>query len=357
MNSGTKLGIVTLLTLARVPLVLLFFVGALVYSQSREVWVFLVAFACLVTSAVTDIFDGWLARRFKVETTFGAHADPLMDKVFYLATFPLVIYIATKNAYGPAPHLSARSHAIIIVVLALLFLTRDQWVTFLRSIGSIYNVSGQAHWSGKLRTIITFPLLCTIYYVEEAPWQFLPMWSVFAFEAVAQPVLPPADNPAATQPATRPAVGRLRPGPRPVGPIGPAGPSGQLPTAQTADLIFVGKLTTVKQGPTAMSYPPIYTSELIFEVKETLRGNVDKAKPAVVSHSARQDKPPEFAQGGDYLVFAKADAQQRLRAVEVKPADDAALKAARLSPALRPGRDPSGRTDHRRRSRCTLSGP
>jgi len=185
MNSETKLGIVTFLTLIRVPLVLLFFAGALVYAHYREAWVFVVAFVCLVTSAVTDIFDGWLARRFHVETKFGAHADPLMDKVFYLATFPLVIYIATKNAYGPAPHLYARCHAIVILVLALLFLTRDQWVTFLRSIGSIYNVSGQAHWSGKLRTIITFPLLCAIYYVEEAPWQFLPMWSVFAFEGVA----------------------------------------------------------------------------------------------------------------------------------------------------------------------------
>ena len=185
MNSGTKLGIVTLVTLIRVPLVLLFFVGAIIHSQCREVWVFALAFACLATAAITDIFDGWLARRFKVETQFGAHADPLMDKIFYLTAFPLVIYVATKNAYGPAPHLYARFHAIIVLVLALLFLTRDQWVTFLRSIGSIYNVSGQAHWSGKLRTIITFPLLCTIYYVEEAPWQFLPMWSVFAFEAVA----------------------------------------------------------------------------------------------------------------------------------------------------------------------------
>jgi CDP-diacylglycerol--glycerol-3-phosphate 3-phosphatidyltransferase len=185
MNSGYKLGIVTLLTLLRVPLVLLFFVGAIIYSGYRETWLFVVTFTCLIASAVTDMFDGWLARRFKVETQFGAHADPLMDKFFYLATFPLLIFVAVKNAWGPTPHLYARAHAVFLLVLTLLFLTRDQWVTFLRSIGSIYSVSGRAHWSGKLRTIITFPLICVIYHVEEAPRQLIPMSALLAFEGVA----------------------------------------------------------------------------------------------------------------------------------------------------------------------------
>lgn len=185
MNSGCKLGIVTFLTLLRVPLVLLFFAGAIFYADDRRLWLFVVSFACLITSAVTDIFDGWLARRFKVETKFGAHADPLMDKFFYLATFPLLVYLATKNACGPAPYPYARTHAIFLLVLTLLFLGRDQWVTFLRSIGAIYNVSGKAHWSGKLRTGITFPLICVIYYMEEAPLQFAPRWLLYGFEIVA----------------------------------------------------------------------------------------------------------------------------------------------------------------------------
>ena len=205
MNSGTKLGIVTFLTLLRVPLVLVFFVGALVYSVYRVPgaglnpggyppgpagdfdWLFALAFTCLIASTITDAFDGWLARRFNVVTKFGAHADPLMDKFFYLATFPLLIFVAVKNAWGPVPHLYARTHAVFLLVLTLLFLARDQWVTFLRSIGSIYNVSGQAHWSGKWRTIITFPLVCAIYLVEEAPprLQLVPMWLLYAFEILA----------------------------------------------------------------------------------------------------------------------------------------------------------------------------
>ena len=186
MNSAHKLGIVTFLTLLRVPLVLLFIVGAVIYSiNDRETWVFALTFACLIASAITDLFDGWLARRFHVETKFGAHADPLMDKLFYLATFPLLIFIAVKNAWGPAPHLYARTHAVFLLVLTLLFLARDQWVTFLRSIGAIYNVSGRAHWSGKLRTLITFPLICAIYYVEESPRRVSAMEFLYCFEIVA----------------------------------------------------------------------------------------------------------------------------------------------------------------------------
>jgi signal transduction histidine kinase len=60
-------------------------------------------------------------------------------------------------------------NAAFLLVLAILFLLRDQWVTFLRSIGSMYSVSGAADWSGKLRTAINFPLICAIYYFEEVP--------------------------------------------------------------------------------------------------------------------------------------------------------------------------------------------
>ena len=185
MSGGYKLWIVTFLTLVRVPLVLLFFAGAIVYSEYRHTWIFVLTFASLVSSAVTDAFDGWLARRFKVETDFVAHADPLMDKFFYLATFPLLVYISTRKAFSPGHDPFAPTHAILLLILTLLFLGRDQWVTFLRSIGSMYNVSGRAHWSGKLRTIITFPLACAIYFFEESPWQFFAPWALYTFEAIA----------------------------------------------------------------------------------------------------------------------------------------------------------------------------
>jgi CDP-diacylglycerol--glycerol-3-phosphate 3-phosphatidyltransferase len=171
------LWIVTCLTILRFPLILIFFVLALVNAiWPAGVW-FMGAFTALVLSALTDLFDGQLARRFNVETQFGAHADPLMDKFFYLATLPLLVFVALRNE-----HLA---HAIILLVMTLTFLTRDQWVTFLRSIGAIYQVSGKAHWSGKLRTGLNFPLLGAIYVHEESPVALIPFSLVLTFEIIA----------------------------------------------------------------------------------------------------------------------------------------------------------------------------
>lgn len=180
MTKRSKLIFVTFLTFIRFPLVLLFFAGAIVYTnpQYRYPWLFALTFAALVLSSITDFFDGHFARKFKVVTQFGAHVDPLMDKFFYLASLPLLIFVTARNG-----HLT---YATVMLVLTLFFLARDQWVTFMRSIGAIYNVSGKANWSGKLRTALNFPMICVVYYCEEAParLQIIPPLFAYCFVGV-----------------------------------------------------------------------------------------------------------------------------------------------------------------------------
>ncbi len=181
MTSRAKLRFVTFLTFVRFPLVLFFFAGAIVYTlpRYRVPGLFFTVFVALILSAVTDLFDGYFARKFNVVTKFGAHVDPLMDKFFYLASLPLLVFVAMKHDHV--------GHGTVLLVLTLLFLARDQWVTFLRSIGAIYDVSGAANWSGKARTAVNFPLICGLYYFEEAPasCQFINEYVVYFFELVA----------------------------------------------------------------------------------------------------------------------------------------------------------------------------
>lgn len=177
MDSRHKLRFVTFLTFARFPLVLLFCAAAVAYTQIREPWIFTLGFTFLVLSAVTDFFDGYLARKFEVETRLGAHADPLMDKFYYLSTLPLLVFVSTRVGHT--------GHALILLVLTLLFLSRDQWVTFLRSIGSIYGAEGKAHWTGKLRTAINLPLICAIYFYLESPIPLINLKLLYFFEALA----------------------------------------------------------------------------------------------------------------------------------------------------------------------------
>ena len=180
MANQAKLRFVTFLTFVRFPLILLFFIGAIIYTGDHSPWLFALSFTFLVVSAVTDLLDGYFARKFNVVTEFGSHADPLMDKFFYLASFPLLVFVATRNGHI--------RHAIILLVITLLNLTRDQWVTFLRSIGAMYQASGKAKWAGKLRTAVNFPLICCIYWHEASPFYPISRPFILAFEAVAMAI-------------------------------------------------------------------------------------------------------------------------------------------------------------------------
>ena len=76
------------LTLGRIVLVppiviLLFFPGKL--PSAIAAFIFLIA-------SLTDFFDGFIARRFKVESSFGRFLDPIADKV--LVTSALIMLIA-----------------------------------------------------------------------------------------------------------------------------------------------------------------------------------------------------------------------------------------------------------------------
>lgn len=168
------------LTLVRVPLILVFLaITLLVHTRQSPVW-FSIAFAAMILSAVTDLFDGMMARKLKVTSRLGAYADPLTDKIFYLTTFPTLVYLASLQ--------DNLLHTRLLLGLAILFLMRDQWVTFLRSIGALYNVDAKANWSGKARTLISFPVICVVYYYLQAPpsWRIqVPLWVAYSLEVAS----------------------------------------------------------------------------------------------------------------------------------------------------------------------------
>ncbi|MBM4163505.1 MAG: hypothetical protein FJ222_03570 [Lentisphaerae bacterium] len=171
--------IVTAITFARVPFVFLFMALALVEAFRPSLALAVIATACLVIAAVTDLFDGLLARRWRVVSAFGAMADPLMDKVFYLVVFPTLLYLLARQQ--PAESV----HAVVMLVFTVLYILRDQWVTFLRSVGSAYGADVRANWMGKLRTAISFPIGCIIYvYLACHPF-WLPRPLIYTLEAFA----------------------------------------------------------------------------------------------------------------------------------------------------------------------------
>ncbi len=76
----------TLLRFAAIPI----FIALLVRDQDGPSWPAGVVFG---VAAITDQIDGWLARRWRVESAFGKVADPLADRLMIdVCVVLLVVY-------------------------------------------------------------------------------------------------------------------------------------------------------------------------------------------------------------------------------------------------------------------------
>lgn len=112
----------------------------------------LIASAVLFTAAAsTDALDGYLARRWKVESAFGRVMDPLCDKVLVLGAF---VYLAGPAftviaADGDATQLSGVYPWMVVIMLLREFL-----VTGLRGMVEAAGVAFGANWYGKAKMIL-----------------------------------------------------------------------------------------------------------------------------------------------------------------------------------------------------------
>ena len=133
-----------LLTLARIatlPFVLIFIDN---YSRVRSVWSALL----FVVGGVTDLLDGYLARKRGQETVLGAFLDPLADKLFVLST--LVFLVA---------------HDRVPEWLVVVLLSRELAITVLRSIATTYGLVIAAGKTGKMKTLLQFVgIACLLIY-------------------------------------------------------------------------------------------------------------------------------------------------------------------------------------------------
>jgi CDP-diacylglycerol--glycerol-3-phosphate 3-phosphatidyltransferase len=83
----------TVLRLALVPVFLAVFLRADDGTSWAAGWIFLVA-------GITDQVDGWLARRWRVESQFGKVADPLADRLMIDAAVVLLWFEDKLPWYG-----------------------------------------------------------------------------------------------------------------------------------------------------------------------------------------------------------------------------------------------------------------
>ncbi len=95
------------------------------------------AFALYGISALTDTFDGIIARKFNQASEWGAYIDPLADKFLVWAVY---------GVFCTLPFL----HISWYVVLPILL--RDLWVTWLRNYAKKHNLSFKTSFIAKAKT-------------------------------------------------------------------------------------------------------------------------------------------------------------------------------------------------------------
>ena len=128
------MNIPNILTLVRFCLVPFF--GYCLYNEQ-----FVAATILFVAACVTDILDGFIARKFNLVTPFGKLADPLADKLMQLTA----LTILSLQSIIPLP-------VLIIVLAKEIFMILGSILLYKR-----VNFVVQANWYGKMTTVI-FPL-------------------------------------------------------------------------------------------------------------------------------------------------------------------------------------------------------
>ncbi|WP_174300179.1 CDP-diacylglycerol--glycerol-3-phosphate 3-phosphatidyltransferase [Caulobacter sp. S45] len=97
------------------------------------------AFALFALGAVTDFFDGWLARRWQAASAWGTALDPIADKIAVLAAV-LGLVLAGAGAEVAIP--------------GFLILFREVFVSGLREAGAGRGVKLPVTWLAKWKTTV-----------------------------------------------------------------------------------------------------------------------------------------------------------------------------------------------------------
>jgi CDP-diacylglycerol--glycerol-3-phosphate 3-phosphatidyltransferase len=123
-----------ILSLSRLLATVIVFILVLV----NQPWAFLVATIVFILASVTDYFDGYLARRFKVVSSLGVFLDLTADKVFIAAILIALVQIGLIPAW-----------------ITFIVVSREFLVSGLRQIAATRGKVIPAGIWGKQKTFIT----------------------------------------------------------------------------------------------------------------------------------------------------------------------------------------------------------
>lgn len=129
----------------------------------------LILLTIFVLASATDYLDGYIARKYKLVTTFGKFFDPIADKLLVNTLF----IILAANAQIP-------------VVAVILMIARDTLVDAIRMLNAKEGLVVSAQFLGKLKTVSQM-LTIILYLVGNLPFElfYLPVHELMLWFTVS----------------------------------------------------------------------------------------------------------------------------------------------------------------------------
>jgi len=163
------------ITVGRLVLAVVFFLllGLCDVRPNATSGLLLACFVIYVVAGLTDILDGYLARKWKVTSAFGRIADPFVDKVIVCGAFAL---LAGRNFAYPADGfheaagadlptwlhggMASAVQAWMVVVL----IAREFIISGIRGFSESQGLEFPATPAGKIKMLVQSVAICTILY-------------------------------------------------------------------------------------------------------------------------------------------------------------------------------------------------
>jgi CDP-diacylglycerol--glycerol-3-phosphate 3-phosphatidyltransferase len=131
-----------------------------------------IAFILFVVAGLTDIVDGFAARRLNVASKFGRMVDPLADKILVCGAFICFALIGQPKLFDLSPGVLAAIQWLVAAVL----ITREAYVTILRHIAESRGINFAATKSGKIKMFIQSFAIGTVVikmaHIQTAVWGY-----------------------------------------------------------------------------------------------------------------------------------------------------------------------------------------
>lgn len=108
-------------------------------------WTEVAAFSLFLTASLTDLADGYYARKQKSETVLGKLMDPLADKVLVTVALIMLIPIGRVPAWA-----------------SFLIVARELVVTGLRGVAASSGIVVAASRMGKIKSVLQYVALCVL---------------------------------------------------------------------------------------------------------------------------------------------------------------------------------------------------